>query len=111
MIVFGAAEVATGFRHEFFGLATAHSAASTPLGVSIGLLYIIAGVLVHTMNRTAARLAVIALVLDVVGRIVMVFAGLYPLTTARQMLSILVGTAIAAGFAVYVSLASRSLPA
>jgi hypothetical protein len=107
MIAFGVAEVATGFTHNFFGLSTAHSAASTYLGASIGLLYILAGTLVLSMRRWAAALAVIALVLDVVGRIAMVSAGYYRLTSAKQTFSIVAGTVIAVAFAVYVSVKWR----
>src|SRR5690242_10306969 len=43
MILFGLAEVVTGFRHEFFGLTTAQVKISTDVGVSIGLFYFIGG--------------------------------------------------------------------
>ena len=102
MIAFGLAEVGTGFTHEFLGLSTSRSAASTLLGASIGLLYIAAGTLVLRMRRRAAMLAIVALALDIAGRVAMVWAGFYPLTTSKQTFSILAGTFIAAAFAVYV---------
>ena len=108
MIVFGVAEIATAFTHNFFGISIARSAMSTYLGASIGALYSIAGILVLTMRRWAAALAIIALVLDVVGRIAMAAAGFYPLTSSKQIGSIIAGTAIAAAFAIYVGFKWRS---
>jgi hypothetical protein len=104
MILFGLAEVVTGFRHEFFGLTTAQVEISTYLGVSIGLFYFIGGLLILTKRKWAAVIAIVLLCADVIGRIFMVVAGLYPLNSFRQTFSIIVGTAIAAFFAVYIGL-------
>jgi hypothetical protein len=108
MIIFGAAEVATGFTHHFFGLSTFRSAASTWLGASIGMLYVVAGMLLLTRSRRAAMFAIVALALDVAGRIAMVTYGLYPLTSSRQTFSFVTGTIIVAALAVYIALKSRS---
>ena len=40
MVIFGVAEVVTSFRHEFFGLSTETSLASTVTGALVGLLYV-----------------------------------------------------------------------
>lgn len=101
MILFGLAEVFTAFSHSFLGLATSATVLSTALGASLGVLYLAAGILALTMRRWALHAAVAVLVLDVTGRIAMVALGLYPLTSSRQVVSILAGTVIAAAFAAY----------
>ena len=39
MIVFGIAEIITGFRHEFFGLVTTEQLLTTITGAGLGLCY------------------------------------------------------------------------
>jgi hypothetical protein len=102
MIVFGLAEIVTGFTHNFFGLHTAQGAASSYIGAVIGALYAAAGLLILTVNRYAAILAIVLLVVVVAGRIAMVISGLYPVGTFRQNAAIVLGTSIAAGFAIYI---------
>ena len=46
MVIFGAAEIATGFLSQFFGLSTDLTTISTIGGVIIGSLYAASGVLV-----------------------------------------------------------------
>jgi hypothetical protein len=101
MILFGVAEVFTACSHNFFGLSTSATAVSTALGASLGVLYLAAGILALTMRRWALYAAVAALVLDVTGRIAMVALGFYPLTSAKQTFSIVVGTLVAVAFAAY----------
>jgi hypothetical protein len=108
MIVFGLAEVVTGFTHQFFGLTTAQIDWSTYLGVAVGLFYFVGGILVLTKRRRAAIIAIVLLCGDVLGRIGMVVFGLYPVNTFRQTFGIVVGTVIAAFFAVYISLKFKS---
>jgi hypothetical protein len=104
MIVFGLAEIITGFTHNFFGLHTAQGATSTYIGAIIGALYAAAGFLIFTMNRHMAILAIMLLVVVIVGRIAMVMSGLYPVETFRQTAAIVLGTSIAAGFAIYIGI-------
>ena len=105
MILFGAAEVATGFTHNFIGqVSTTVTTLSTWLGVILGLFYAISGVLVLTKRKSAAIAAIVLLCGDVLGRIGMVLAGLYPLTSFKQTFAIVVGTAIALFFAIYIGL-------
>jgi len=104
MILFGLAEVVTGFRHEFFGLTTTQVDISTYIGVSLGLFYFAGGLLLLTKKRWAARIAMVLLCGDVIGRIAMVVTGLYPVNSFRQTFAIIVGTSIAAIFAVYIGL-------
>ena len=75
MLIFGLAEVVTGFRHDFFGLTTAQVNISTYLGVMLGLFYFIGGLLILTKKRWAAVTAIVLLYGDVIGRIIMVAAG------------------------------------
>lgn len=102
MILFGIAEVATGFNHNFFGVTTQENSLSTTIGASLGLLYFIAGVLCFVRRPWAMWTAVICLALDVVGRLTMVFTGLFPVDSAKQIFSIIVGTGLAALFAIYI---------
>jgi hypothetical protein len=102
MILFGFAEVVTGITHQFFGLNTANSTISAYAGASVGVLYTAAGVLVLNVRRWAAALAIGCLAADVVGRVIMVLTGLYPVDSPRQTFAILTGTAIVVAFAIYI---------
>ncbi len=108
MMLFGLAEVKTGFSHEFFGLTTTQASLSTYLGVTIGLFYFFGGLFILFGRKWAAALAIILLVGDIIGRIFMVLDGLFPLTSFLQTFSIIAGTAIAAFFAVYIGLKWKS---
>jgi len=104
MIVFGLAEVMTGFTHRFFGLSTAQVKISTYMGAAIGVLYAVAGLLVLSMKKRAAAVAIVLLIADVAGRIGMVVAGLYPIDSLKQILAIILVTSIVAVFAAYIGL-------
>jgi hypothetical protein len=105
MILFGLAEVATGFTHNFLGLiSTAEATASTYGAAIIGSLYALGGVFLLTMKKWAAMFAEISLTVVVLGRITLVVAGLYPINSFLQTFSIIVGTAIAIFFAIYIAL-------
>jgi hypothetical protein len=66
MIVFGLAEVMTGFTHHFFGLRIAEG---TYASTAIGLLYAVAGLFILSMRRWAAALAIAILITVMIGRI------------------------------------------
>src|ERR1019366_4285738 len=100
MILFGLAEVVTGFTHQFFGVMMANGATSAYAGASIGVLYAAAGLLVLIMRKWAATLAIACLAADVVGRVAMVFTGLYPVDSPAQTFAIVTGTAIVVAFAI-----------
>jgi hypothetical protein len=102
MILFGGAEVITGFTHKFFGISTAIGVTSTFLASGIGTLYAVAGLLVVTMRRWAASLALACLAVVVAGRIALVVTGLFPLDSFEQTFAITVGTGIAVSFAIYI---------
>lgn len=102
MILFGLAEVVTGFTHRFFGISTAQGSIVTYLAAAIGGLYIVSGLLILTMKRWAAAVAIVLLSADIAGRVLMAKTGLYPLNTVEQSLAIIIGTAIAAVFAIYI---------
>ncbi len=108
MILFGLAEVVTGFTHQFFGLTTAQVDWATALGVALGLFYFSAGILVLTRRRGAATVAIVLLAGDVLGRVGMVVFGLYPVDTFRQTFGIVAGTALALFFAIYICLKLKS---
>jgi hypothetical protein len=104
MILCGLAEVVTGFTHNFFGLTTSHSPNATYAGAAIGACYFIGGLLLLSGRKWAAALAIVLLIADVLGRVVMVLTGLYPVDSALQIVGIVVGTSLAAFFAVYTGL-------
>jgi hypothetical protein len=103
MIVFGFAEIVTGFTHNFFGVHTAEGAISSYVGAAIGAMYASAGLLILTMKRRAAIAAFVLLVMVVAGRVSMIATGLYSLNTLTQTAAMFVGTAIAAGFALFIT--------
>jgi len=105
MIVFGLAEILTSFRHEFLGMIRVSSASTfTYAGASMGLLYATSGVLLFTMRKWAASVAVVFLVIVVFGRVALVVSGLYPVDSFLQVIAIVIGTCIAAAFAIYIIL-------
>jgi hypothetical protein len=108
-ILFGLAEVKSGLTHNFMGLTTSQSRISTYLGVSLGVFYFVAGLLILIGKKWAATIAVILLVADVVGRIAMVVAGFYPLSSFLQTFAIIVGTSLAAFFAIYIGVNRKFL--
>ncbi len=108
MILFGLAEVATSFTHNFFGVNTAAGDASTAAGTAVGMLYVLSGVFILPVRKWGAALAIICLAADVVGRVAMVATGLYPLDSAKQTFAMIMGTLIAALFAVYIGLKWKS---
>ena len=104
MITFGLAEVTTGLTHNFFGISTAKVTTSAYSGAAIGVLYAVAGMLILTMKRRAAGLAIVLLIVEIIGRIAMVATGLYPVDSFKQTMAIIFGTSIVAVFAVYIRL-------
>ena len=102
MILFGLAEVATGFSHHFLGLHTTEGRSASYAAAAIGLLYAIAGLLVLTMRRAALAAALVLLGIVVAGRVAMVVTGLYPMDSLQQSVGIVMGTSIAIAFAAYI---------
>ncbi len=104
MILFGLAEVVTSFTHNFFGISTSQISLFTYSAVLIGAFYIAAGLFILTMKKWAAALAILLLGADIIGRVSLVAAGLYPLNSSEQVISIIAGTGIAIIFAIYIGL-------
>jgi hypothetical protein len=102
MILFGLAEVVTGFRHNFFGIITTSSTIFTYSAAAIGVFYVIAGLLILTMKKWAAALAIVLLIADVVGRVALVMTGFYPTDSFLNTFAIIGGTAIVVIFAIYI---------
>ena len=107
-ILFGFAEIVTGFTHSFFGIRTSAASALTYSSALIGASYAAAGMLILTMKRWAAALAIVLLGADIAGQILLVSTGLYPTDTLKNALSIIAGTVIVAMFAIYIGLKRRS---
>jgi hypothetical protein len=107
MILFGLAEIATGFSHNFIGLVTSHAGFATSLGIALGSFYFIGGLLILVKKKWAAILAIVFLGGDVLGRITMVLTGLYPVNSFLQTFAIVVGTSLAVFFAVYIGMKLR----
>jgi len=55
------------------------------------------------MKKWAAATAVILLIADVAGRIVLAATGLYPLSSFEQIFALATGTTIAIVFAIYIA--------
>jgi len=102
MILFGLAEIATGFRHDFFGVSTTRGAFSAYANAGVGALYAVAGILILSMKKRCVAIALGCLALDVVGRIALVVTGLFPINTFRQTGAIVAGTTIVTIFAAYI---------
>lgn len=102
MIIFGLAEVVTGFRHRFFGLSTSAVAGFTYAAAAIGSFYVASGLLTLTVRKWAASLAIVLLIADVAGRVALAGAGLYPLSSFEQIFALVAGTIIAIVFAIYI---------
>jgi hypothetical protein len=101
-ILAGLAEVVTGFTHTFFGITTSGVALFTVVAAAIGLSYLASGILILTMKKWAATVALVLLGIDIAGRILLAVTGLYPNDTAKNTFSLIGGTVIAACVAVYV---------
>jgi hypothetical protein len=105
MVLFGLAEVATAFTHNFLGLVSTTDVMLATYGAAlVGTLYAIGGLLLLPMKKWTGQLAMICLVLVISGRIALVVTGLYPLTSFLQEISIVIGTGLAIIFAIYVAL-------
>jgi hypothetical protein len=103
MIVFGLAEAVTGFTHRFFGISTSSAATVTYAATVIGSFYVASGLLILTMRRWAAALAIALLLVDIAGRIALAVTRLYPLSSFEQILALVAGTGIAVAFAFYIT--------
>jgi hypothetical protein len=108
MILFGLAEVVTAFTHKFFGVSTAAASAGSYAAAAIGALYSSSGLLVLTMKKRAAALAIVFLIADIAGRAALVATGFYPTDSSKQIFAIVTGTAIVAIFAIYIGLKWKS---
>ena len=102
LIAFGAAEVITGLRHEFFGLVTSEDAATSIIGSGLGLCYLFAGVLLLIFSIRTLFISIILLIIDVLGRFIMMFSGMYPMDTTMQIIGMVGGTVIAVIFASFI---------
>ncbi len=102
MILFGLAEVVTAFTHNFFGITISSVAIFTYSSAAIGVFYAAAGLLILTMKKWAAALAIVLLGADIVGRVALVLTGLYPTDSLKNTFSIVAGTVIVALFAIYI---------
>ena len=102
MILFGFAEVVTGFTHSFLGITTSSDSVFTVSSAAIGFCYVAAGVLLLTRRKWAAALAIILLGIDILGRLGLVVTGLFPTSSPKNTFSIIAGTLIAALFALYI---------
>jgi hypothetical protein len=103
MILFGLAEVMTGFTHRFFGISTSSATIFKYAAAAIGGFYVAGGLLILTMRKWAATCAIILLIADIGGRVALVLRGLYPLGSFQQIFAIIAGTAIAIVFGIYIA--------
>jgi hypothetical protein len=102
MVVFGIAEVTTGFTGHFVGgISVATSTEYTVAAAATGSCYSLAGVFVLTMRRWGAGLGITFLCAELLGRIYLVWAGLYPLSGIDES-SFFAGSIIAVLFVLYI---------
>ena len=99
MIIFGIAEGRMGFSHNFVAM----------MSTGIGVLFIVAGLFLLVEKRWAAALAIVLLAGDLLGRVILMITGYYPLGSALQVLAIILGTLMALVFALYIGLFWRAL--
>lgn len=102
MVLFGLAEIATAFSHNFFGITTSLVSAEDYSSALIGSFYVLSGLLILTLKKWGAYLAILFLIADILGRSGLVVSGLYPLNTAENTFGIVAGTAIALVFLIYI---------
>lgn len=102
MVLFGLAEMVTGFTHNFFGVSTTRGAFSAYANAGIGTLYAVAGILTLSMKKRRIAMALGCLALDVIGRIALVVTGLFPVNNFRQTGAMVAGTAVVIIFAAYI---------
>ncbi len=103
MLLFGLAEVVTGVTGNFLDVLSAtRTLTYTLASTSIGSFYSIAGLLILTMRKWGAALAIVFLVADIAGRFTMVLTGLFPFDGINAE-SIVAGTVIAAIFTFYIA--------
>ena len=103
MILFGLAEMVTGFTHKFFGLSTNAGLASVYAGGVIGALYAVSGLLILTMKKRSAVIAEGCLIGVIIGRIALIATGVYPISSIRQIFAMATGTIIVIFFAGYIA--------
>src|SRR5262249_7209510 len=105
MVLFGVAEVGTGFYVGWFARAfeIPRSPVFTALTAAVGALYVLSGVLVLSMRRPAAAGTPVLLGLILAGGIALVLTGAYPIDAFRPAFSVAIGTSIVVAFAVYVA--------
>ena len=101
-VLAGLAEVVTGFTHNFFGITTSSVTIFTYSAAVIGLFYLAAGLLILTMKKWAAAIALVLLGADIIGRLVLVVTGLYPTDSLKNTLSVIAGTVLVALVALYI---------
>lgn len=102
MVIFGIAEVATGFTGRFLGgISVATSTDYTVTAVATGACYSAAGLSVLTMKRLGAGLGIMFLCAELLGRIYLVSAGLYPLSGIDKS-SFIAGSIIALIFILFI---------
>jgi hypothetical protein len=104
MILFGLAEMVTGFTHNFFGVTTSRATIFTYSAAAIGAFYFVSGLLILTMKKWAVVIALVLLGADVVGRVALAVTGLYPTDSFKQTFAIIAGTTIVVIFATYIGL-------
>jgi hypothetical protein len=104
MIVFGIAEIATGFTGRFFGgISVTTSTEYTIAAAATGSCYSLAGLFILTMRKWGAALGIVFLCAELLGRIYLVSTGLYPFSGTDES-SFIIGSVIAVLFALYIGL-------
>jgi surface polysaccharide O-acyltransferase-like enzyme len=101
MILFGLVEIMLCLTQNFSGFISAPVTTPTILSFVISIFSSIAGLLILTKKRNSAFLAIILLALGVIGRIIMVVAGFYPMQSEVQSFAVILETSVAVLFGVH----------
>jgi hypothetical protein len=111
MIAFGIAEIVTGIRHEFFGLVTTQDTITKIIGISLGSCYLFAGIFLLVYTKWSLNIAFCLLVIDVIGRLIMSFSGMYPIDSimSMQFVGMFFGTLIAVLFTIFVFIKRKKM--
>ena len=104
MLVFGIAEVATGFTGHFLGgISVTTSTEYTIVAAAAGSCYSLAGIFILSMRKWGAGFGIVFLCAELVGRIYLVSTGLYPFSGTDEI-AVIAGSMIAVLFALYIGL-------
>ncbi len=70
--------------------------------ISLGLIYIICGILLFTKNTWSIKVILFLLSLNIIIRLIMLFTKLYPTNTQTEMIGFIIGISFVLIFMIYI---------